>query len=130
MSKIVSPADSDALAKEKNNASIAKVSKPLDGLSVHELRLQGIEYAWSRGLTSAEDRRAFELGAVLAQDPENPRVDLDGLTTAERNYLQREISNKWQQPRLMYIVIVICSICAAIQVCLLTLRLYEMLTEP
>ncbi|KAI9720550.1 MAG: hypothetical protein M1828_005634 [Chrysothrix sp. TS-e1954] len=107
--------DTVVYTKEQREASLAKVARPLDGLTPLELRLRGIEYAWTRGLTSAEDRRAFELGAVLAQDPEHPQVDLQGLTEAERDYLRKEINNRWRQPKLMYIVIVICSICAAIQ---------------
>ena len=95
--------------------SAAKLSEPLGGLDQLELRRRGIEYAWSSSLTDSEARRAFELGAVLAQDPEAYRDDIEGLTELERSCLRREVERKWNQPKLMYMVIVICSICAAIQ---------------
>lgn len=95
------------------------LERPLEGYSESELRQQGISYAWEHNLSSFEDRRAFELGAVLAQDPQDVERfrNLLGLPNEDRQCLEREGKNRWSQQTLMYCVIVICSICAAIQVC-------------
>ena len=40
---------------------------------------------------------------------------VDGLTDREREALDREITHKWKNPTMLYAVIVICSLCAAVQ---------------
>lgn len=92
----------------------AKLENPLAGLSHAALMRRGGRYARKNMIGDEEDIRAFELGAVLAQDPEGyERVE--GLTAEEMEVLRREFENKWSQPRLMYLVIVLCSACAAVQ---------------
>lgn len=95
----------------------AKLANPLLGLSVAELRSAGRAYALSRGIADPEDVRAFELGAVLAQRPEKwERVGgSEGANEEELRVLEKEYANKWSQPPLMYLVIVLCSTCAAVQ---------------
>jgi hypothetical protein len=96
----------------------AKLANPLAGLSVARLRAAGRAYALSRSIVDAADVRAFELGAVLAQQPEKwDRVgDVDdGADAAELRVLEKEYTNKWSQPPLLYLVIVLCSTCAAVQ---------------
>jgi hypothetical protein len=61
-----------------------------------------------------DDIRAFRLGAILAQDPFR-HAEIDGFTPEERDVLTKEIASKWSQPKLLYLVIVLCSICAAVQ---------------
>lgn len=61
-----------------------------------------------------EDIRAFRLGALLAQDP-NRHAEIEGLTEEESKVLAKDISHRWSQPRLLYLVIVLCSTCAAVQ---------------
>lgn len=61
-----------------------------------------------------EDIRAFRLGAILAQDP-NRHAEVDGLSEEERLTLGKEISKRWSQPKLLYLVIILCSTCAAVQ---------------
>ena len=61
-----------------------------------------------------EDIRAFRLGAILAQDP-NRHAEIDDLNEEERRILGQEISSKWSQPKLLYLVIILCSTCAAVQ---------------
>jgi hypothetical protein len=105
----------DLLAAANANA---KLANPLRGLSVAELRDAGRGYALSRGITEPEDVRAFELGAVLAQLPEKwERVGglEGGADEAELRVLEKEYGNKWSQPPLLYLVIVMCSTCAAVQ---------------
>ena len=61
-----------------------------------------------------EDIRAFQKGAVLAQDP-TKYTSVEGLTAEELAILEKEFTNRWSQPKLMYIVIILCSMCAAVQ---------------
>ncbi|EKG11024.1 Sugar/inositol transporter [Macrophomina phaseolina MS6] len=53
---------------------------------------------------------------MLAQDPLSyDRLGTDVLTDDEMSTLYHEFTNKWSQPKTLYIVIVCCSICAAVQ---------------
>ena len=74
----------------------------------------GETYAKKHQVGNEEDIRAFRKGACLAQDPKRFR-HVSGLTADEQSILQSEFENRWSQPKLMYIVIVLCSLCAAVQ---------------
>ena len=92
----------------------AKLANPLAFESHQTLRARGREYALKHFLGDAEDVRAFELGACIAQD--HSKWDrVEGLTDAERQTLTKEIASRWSQPRLLYLIIVLCSTCAAVQ---------------
>lgn len=92
----------------------AKLENPLAGLSHAALMRRGGRYARQHMIGDEEDIRVFELGAVLAQDPE-AYAKVKGLTGEELEVLRNEFENKWSQPKLMYFVIVLCSACAAVQ---------------
>ncbi|KAL3422420.1 MFS sugar transporter [Phlyctema vagabunda] len=92
----------------------AKIANPLAGLSHLELSRKGEEFVREHDIGDDEDIRAFRLGAILAQDP-NRHAEVDGLTVEEGATLEREISHKWSQPTMLYLVIVLCSVCAAVQ---------------
>lgn len=101
--------------KDQLRANInAKIANPLAGFSHAELSAKGEEYVRKFQLGDDEDIRAFRLGAILAQDP-NRHAEIDGITAEESETLTREISHKWSQPRLLYLVIALCSTCAAVQ---------------
>ncbi|KAI9690870.1 MAG: hypothetical protein M1822_008489 [Bathelium mastoideum] len=100
-----------ALKRAEMNAILAN---PLRGKSEKELMDLGVEYAQTHALVSPEDMRAFKLGAVLAAAP-NKFDNCPDLTQDELEVLRKEWSNKWSQPPLMYIVIILCSTCAAVQ---------------
>lgn len=100
-----------ALKRAEMNAILAN---PLRGKSQKELMDLGVEYAQTHALVSPDDLRAFRLGAVLAAAPEK-FDECPELTLVEQEVLRREWSQKWSQPPLMYIVIVLCSTCAAVQ---------------
>lgn len=92
----------------------AKLSNPLAGYSHAELRKQGHKFAIAHEIGDETDIRAFELGAVLAQSPEQyDRVT--GLMDQERKILHREFEHRWSQPWKMYVVIALCSLSAAVQ---------------
>ena len=102
-------------AAERTRANVnAKLANPLAGLSHPELRVKGADYVRKHHIGDEEDIRAFELGAILAQDPARFETT-EGLTGPELDVLRKEFTNRWSQPRLMYLVIILCSTCAAVQ---------------
>lgn len=105
--------------ERKRLEASAKLENPLRGLSAAELARRGEDFCARHGLTAEDDVRAFRLGAVIAGNlnqydavamPEGLR-----LTDREREVLDREVTHKWSQPTMLYAVIVICSLCAAVQ---------------
>jgi hypothetical protein len=93
----------------------AKLANPLDGYSFSELQQMGRDYAKLHAIAEPEDIRAFELGAVLAQTPEKFDRLKDHVTAEEMDVLDKEFTNRWSQPKLLYLVIILCSTCAAVQ---------------
>jgi hypothetical protein len=105
----------DNMKTQQLRANInAKIANPLAGFTREELYKKGEAYAREHQMGEDEDIRAFQIGAQLAQNP-NRYDDVQGLTDEERAVLSKEISNKWSQPWLMYLVIILCSTCAAVQ---------------
>ena len=103
----------DPTEKLRENAN-AKLANPLAYETPEELRQKGRAYAKKYFIGDEEDFRAFELGACLAQDPLKWEK-VQGLNTEERAVLEREVASRWSQPKLMYLVIGLCSMCAAVQ---------------
>ncbi|KAL1995964.1 hypothetical protein VTN49DRAFT_830 [Thermomyces lanuginosus] len=93
----------------------AKLANPLQGYSQDELRKLGLRFSITHQMGDEVDIRAFEIGAVLAQAPEKFAEVENLLTKEEMEALRKEFTNRWSQPALMYVVIVICSMCAAVQ---------------
>jgi hypothetical protein len=101
----------DATKRDLN----AKMANPLAGLTGDELRRAGREYGEKNDIVAEEDLRALEVGAILAQEPEQ-LARIKGLVSAEEmRELEREYTHKFSHPVLLYIVIVMCSVCAAVQ---------------
>ena len=84
------------------------------GITHAKLEEMGENYAKKHQIGDEEDLRAFRKGACLAQDPRGYH-QVSGLTAEETDVLQNEYDNRWAQPKLMYIVIILCSLCAAVQ---------------
>ena len=101
----------EELARRNANA---KLANPLAGYSHAELKDMGRQYVAKHYIGDEEDIRAFELGACLAQDPAKYE-SIQGMMEEELEVLRKEFTNRWSQPRLMYLVIVLCSTCAAVQ---------------
>ena len=93
----------------------AKLANPLDGYSIRELRGMGSNYAKMHAITEEDDVRAFELGAILAQNPDKFDRLKEFTSPEEMAVLEKEYTNRWSQPKLLYLVIVLCSTCAAVQ---------------
>ncbi|KAI9690710.1 MAG: hypothetical protein M1820_009886 [Bogoriella megaspora] len=100
-----------ALKRAEMNAMLAN---PLRFKSKEELMEMGIDYAREHALVAPDDMRAFKIGAVLAAAPEK-FADCPDLTEEELTVLKKEWTHKWSQPRLLYAVIILCSMCAAVQ---------------
>lgn len=92
----------------------AKLENPLGDLTPEQLGQRGVEFCAKHGLTDEADIRAFRLGAMIAGDM-NRYDTIDELTPREREVLDRELTHKWSNPKMLYAVIVICSLCAAVQ---------------
>ncbi|KAL4784072.1 hypothetical protein BJX76DRAFT_357402 [Aspergillus varians] len=92
----------------------AKLANPLAGYSQEELRKQGMSFAITNQIGDQEDIRAFGIGAMLAQAPEKFE-SVPGLTVQELEVLRHEFEHRWSQPWTMYLVIVLCSLSAAVQ---------------
>lgn len=105
---------SNAAERARRNLN-AKLANPLNGYSFSELQGLGRDYAKMHAIAEPEDVRAFELGAVLAQAPEKFDKIKDIANAEEMAVLEKEFSNRWSQPKLLYLVIVLCSTCAAVQ---------------
>ncbi|KAG8531043.1 uncharacterized protein KY384_004400 [Bacidia gigantensis] len=99
--------------KMRRNIS-AKLANPLAGVSHARLEEMGASYARKHEMGDEEDIRNFKKGACLAQNPQ--RYDqISGLTDDELAILKKEFTNRWAQPRLMYLTIILCATCAAVQ---------------
>lgn len=101
-------------AERRRRNAVAKLANPLAGISHDELEQMGENYARKHQMGDEEDIRAFKKGACLAQDPQKYE-SITGLTGQEMEVLRKEITNRWSQPKLLYVVIILCSTCAAVQ---------------
>jgi hypothetical protein len=105
-----------AAERARRNLNI-RLSNPLGDYTYPELCKMGRAYAIDQGLTAAEDMRAFEIGACLARDPTKliDEAKQLGATDNEIETLENETKKRWSQPKRLYWVIAICSVCAAVQ---------------
>ncbi|KAG9235481.1 hypothetical protein BJ875DRAFT_494998 [Amylocarpus encephaloides] len=106
--------DSSVQEDEFRHNLNAKLNNPLAGLTHQELSAKGEAYCRDNSIDEQEDIRAFKLGAIIAQNP-NKHPELAELTAEERDTLGLEIEKKWSQPWTLYMIIVLCSTCAAVQ---------------
>ncbi len=114
-STVLSNRQGSLTAAERARRNVdAKLANPLAGESYAALEEMGAVYARKHQMGDEEDIRAFQKGACLAQDPSR-FASIPGLTEKELAVLERETTNRWSQPRLLYVVIVLCSTCAAVQ---------------
>ena len=94
----------------------ARLANPLQGYTYNELKKMGRAYAHDNALNEPEDVRAFEIGACLAREPTYLRhATRLGVTDEELAVLEHELTHRWAQPRRLYLVVAICSLCAAVQ---------------
>lgn len=92
----------------------AKLANPLAGYDYKQLEEMGADFARQYNMGDESDINAFRQGAALAKDPLK-WMEYKGLGGAEKEVIEREFTSKWHQPRLLYLLVVICSVCAAVQ---------------
>ena len=97
--------------KSTQNLNV-KLANPLAGLSHEQLMADAAEFARTHDL--AEHTETIQKGALIAQDP-TAFENLPMLTEHDRNILRREFTHKWDQPKTLYYMVVMCSIAAAVQ---------------
>ncbi|PIL24778.1 MFS general substrate transporter [Ganoderma sinense ZZ0214-1] len=90
----------------------AKLANPLAGVPHEQLMAEAAIFAGTHGL--AEYTETIQKGALVAQDPA-AFESLPLLTEDDRVALRREITHKWDQPAMLYYLVVMCSIAAAVQ---------------
>ncbi len=105
---------SDKGAERRRRELNLKIANPLGGYNAQQLGDLGEQYCRENSLGDEEDIRAFRLGAQVAKDPLK-HAQVEGLTDEERRIFQDEVDHKWRRPKLLYLVIVLCSTCAAVQ---------------
>ena len=105
---------STAADRARTNMNM-KLANPLDGYTIEELKVMGSDYAKLHAIADPEDIRAFEMGAILAQDPKKFERLKEYVDENEMAILEQEYTSRWSQPKLLYLVIVLCSTCAAVQ---------------
>lgn len=86
-------------------AAQRKLASPLAGLSASDLAGLGDVFCREHGITGAEDRRVFRLGAQVAGS-EGKWEGVEGLSEGERAALRKEEQNKWANPKMLYLVVV------------------------
>jgi hypothetical protein len=100
--------DIDLQAREIN----AKLANPLAGRSHERLMTEGEAFARKFDLQDLTDE--FRKGAVVAQDPLGFE-SLSMLSEDDKASLRREIEHKWDQPLRLYLLVICCSVAAAVQ---------------
>ncbi|KAF9008009.1 hypothetical protein BDQ17DRAFT_1388925 [Cyathus striatus] len=90
----------------------AKLANPLAGISHEQLILDAAAFAKLHGL--GKHVELFQKGALVAQDP--LKFDaLSLLTSEDKEILRSELSNRWKQPKMLYYLVILCSVAAAVQ---------------
>ncbi|KAI0044346.1 hypothetical protein FA95DRAFT_1608624 [Auriscalpium vulgare] len=89
-----------------------KLANPLAGISHEQLMSDGEAFAHQYGL--GEFVEDFRKGALLAQDPLAFET-IPGLSEADRVKLRRELTHRWDQPKTLYYLVILCSMAACVQ---------------
>ena len=61
-----------------------------------------------------EYNAAFRKGALVAQNPHDIQ-SIEELDDTDRTHLEDEHTHKWRQPKTLYYLVIMCSLCAAVQ---------------
>ncbi|KAK7455856.1 hypothetical protein VKT23_010893 [Stygiomarasmius scandens] len=107
--EIGSSSSSDRGSFENINA---KLANPLAGISHEQLMEDAKVFAETHGM--GELTVEFQKGALVAQDP-SAFESLPLLDEDDKNVLRRELTHKWDQPVMLYYLVVLCSMAAAVQ---------------
>ncbi|WRT67418.1 uncharacterized protein IL334_004389 [Kwoniella shivajii] len=101
----------DHIVARNRNIS-AKIQNPLHGLSKGQLLDLSDRFCTEKGFDDKRD--LFQRAALLSQKPDDFE-SISELTEEDRYWLRREKTNKWDQTRALYFLVIVCSIGSAIQ---------------
>ncbi|GAA5974465.1 hypothetical protein JCM11641_003232 [Rhodosporidiobolus odoratus] len=88
------------------------LDNPLAGISLDRLEAMGRAFAREKGLEQYET--VFAKGAQAAQDPLAFET-LPLLNEEDKAVIRHEVSHKWDHPKTLYLLIICCSMAAAVQ---------------
>lgn len=98
--------------RDRNGAKKYRIRNPLIGIPRDALFADVDQFATTYGLQDIQP--LLRKGALAAQNPF--AIDtIPDLSDEDRQTLHEEITNRWRQPKILYITIVLNSIAAAIQ---------------
>ena len=101
--------DPDIIPRNKLNAMF---ENPLAGIPKDKLFADVEEFCSKFNLQ--DDVESFKKGALVAQNPHNLK-GIEELNDEDLNHLEREHTHKWSQPATLYYLVIMCSLCAAVQ---------------
>lgn len=81
-----------------------KLANPLAGLSLAQLSDLAEKFCAENGFTDKNDVRVFRLGAQIAGS-NNSWSSVGGLRAEETRVLEKEEKNRWENPRMLYLVV-------------------------
>lgn len=90
----------------------AKLANPLANISHDQLIADAETFARSHQLGHLTE--IFQKGALVAQNP-TEFESLPLLNDEDKVALRREVTHKWDQPVMMYYLVILCSVAAAVQ---------------
>ena len=89
----------------------AQLENPLTFIPREQLLADAEEFAATHGL--AEYTKTIQKGALVARDPTAFETLLE-LTEEDKRVLRREFTHKWDHPKTLYYMVIMCSIAAAV----------------
>ncbi len=90
----------------------AKLANPLEGIPQEQLMDDAEAFAKKYGLGELSD--VFRKAALVAQDPLGFE-SLPQLSDEDKECLRREVTHRWDQPKMLYYLVILCSVAAAVQ---------------
>jgi hypothetical protein len=104
------------ISTARDRAVEAKLLNPFAGMTTQNMVDAGERFAKEHDLSHLSEQ--FKKAALLARlaISENPYgfEEMD-LSEEDKMYLRRELEHKWDQPRELYYLVILCSIAAAVQ---------------
>ncbi|KAJ6593680.1 putative transporter [Mycena capillaripes] len=94
-----------------NNAN-ARIQNPLHGIPHDRLFAQVEAFTREKGFD--DQLLLFQKAALLAQSPAKFE-SIPELEEADKAVIRREITHKWDQPKALYLTVILCSVAAAVQ---------------
>lgn len=94
---------------------VAKLKNPLAGMTEEDVIRDVDTFVDARGL--GDEREAFRKGALLARvtQRENGFERINMLSEEEKGWLRNEIAHRWDQPFMLYFLVVLCAGSAIVQ---------------